>query len=255
MKSATASGGQYGDVFFASIGEGSAHSANVLVPLILKSLPVESVLDLGTGSGTWLRPFLAAGKNDVLGIDGSYVSTASLVIDPGLFLARDITQPIDLGRRFDLAICLEVGEHVPPETSDVLVDNLTRHSSMVLFSAAVPGQGGVDHINEQPLEFWRGLFGQRKFVAHDPFRPLLRGRTDVEPWYRYNTLLYVREDRLGDLPESIAASKLPATTPVPDVSSPLFRLRKAILSALPRWAVSFMANTKHQLRVVARPRG
>jgi len=255
MKPTPTSRPQYGDVFFSSIGTGAAHSANILVPLLLASLPVDSVIDFGCGRGMWLQPFLAAGRSDILGIDGAYVGADTLVIPSDHFLARDITQSVDLERRFDLAVCLEVGEHLPPAASGTLVDNLVRHSPLVLFSAAVPGQGGVDHINEQPLDFWRGLFGERGFLAFDPFRPRLRGRADVEPWYRFNVLLYVREDHVARLPAEIADSLLQADRPVPDVSPPLFRLRKATLRRLPRRTVTFMAETKHRIRVLAGAHG
>jgi hypothetical protein len=246
---------QYGDTFFTSMGVGAGHSADAVIPLLLASLPVASAVDFGCGRGMWLRPFLAAGRTDVLGIDGDYIAAETLVIPPDCFMVRDLTEGIDLGRAFDLAICLEVGEHLPTATSSVLVDNLIRHSAMVLFSAAVPGQGGVDHINEQPLDFWRRLFSARNFLTFDLLRPNLRGRRDVEPWYRYNTLLYVRQDHVGRLPATIAASQVPLDRPVADLSSPLFRLRKAVLRRLPRRTVTLMAETKHRLRVLARAHG
>lgn len=57
-------------------------------------------------------------------------------------------------RRPDLAICLEVGEHLSPELGDRLVRLLSELSSTIVFSAAPRGQGGIAHINEQPREYW-----------------------------------------------------------------------------------------------------
>ena len=122
---------------------------------------------------------------------------------------------------------------------------------MVLFSAAVPGQGGENHINERPLDFWRGLFRAHGYRAFDAFRPGLAGLADVEPWYRYNVLLYVRNDKVPALSGDVRQSEIPEGRAVPDVSSPLFRVRKLVLSKLPRPVVTAMARTKHRLRTMA----
>ncbi|HVY50164.1 MAG TPA: methyltransferase domain-containing protein [Devosia sp.] len=240
---------RYGDVFFSSIGVGSARSADCLVPMVMSALDPASVVDIGCGRGAWLRRFFAAGTNGI-GVDGDYVRPESLLIPADRFRPLDITAEFDLGQRFDLAVCLEVGEHIPPDASGQLVANLVRHAPVVLFSAAVPGQGGENHINERPLDFWRGLFGAHGFRALDAFRPRLAGRTEVEPWYRYNVLLYVREDRVSELPHWVRATELKDGEPVPDLSSPLFRLRKHVLLRLPRPLVTTMARTKHRLRTL-----
>jgi SAM-dependent methyltransferase len=240
---------RYGDVFFSSIGSGSARSADRLVPVVMAALSPASVVDVGCGRGTWLARFLADGVAG-LGLDGDYVARDSLLVPARDFRALDITETFDLGRRFDLAVCLEVGEHVPPEASGRLVANLVRHASMVLFSAAVPGQGGENHINERPLDFWRGVFGQHGYRVFDAFRPALAHHADVEPWYRYNVLLYVHEDAVASLSPAVRAHEIPKGVPIPDVSSPLFRLRKHMLSQLPRPLVTAMARTKHRLRTL-----
>ena len=62
---------------------------------------------------------------------------------------RDLAQPLQIDRRFDLALSLEVAEHLPPECGSEFVQTLTDLSSVILFSAAIPFQGGTDHLNEQ----------------------------------------------------------------------------------------------------------
>jgi len=242
----------YDNSFFNSISGGSTRSAQRLLPLVLKALPVRSVVDIGCGRGAWLAEFGRLGIGDILGVDGDYVSTETLAIPPASFVPRDITQRFELGRQFDLAVCLEVGEHVPHPTSATLVANLTAHAPMVLFSAAVPGQGGQDHINEMPLEFWRGLFKARGYLALDAFRRQIQGARDVEPWYRNNVLLYVRGDVIRTLPGAVQAAAIPDGKPIADLSSPLFRLRKLVLRTLPRPVVSAMARTKHTVRSALR---
>jgi SAM-dependent methyltransferase len=204
------------------------------------------VLDVGCGAGAWVKAHEEAGITDVLGIDGSYLDPALLLIGRARFQASDITRPLSLGRRFDLVQCLEVAEHVPAASGPSLVDNLVRHGDHILFSAAVPGQGGKGHINERPLAYWRDLFGLRGYRAFDFVRPQIAGRSDIEWWYRYNTLLYVHEDAVDRLPSEVRRTELPSRAAVPDVSPFAMRLRKLLLRALPSTAVSHLAAIKHR---------
>lgn len=238
----------YDNKFFNSISGGSSRSAQRLLPLVMAALAPRSVIDVGCGRGVWLAEFMRLGVGDAIGVDGDYVTADTLAMPVGRFVPRDITQPFDLGRQFDLALCLEVGEHVPNEASSELVSNIARHAAMVVFSAAVPGQGGQDHINEMPLEFWRGLFEARGFEAFDPFRRALRGFREVEPWYRNNVLLYVRSELTDRLPAQVRATAIAKGTSIADLSSPLFQLRKAVLRRLPRPVVNAMARAKHTIR-------
>jgi SAM-dependent methyltransferase len=244
----TAPATAYDSKFFNSISAGSSRSAQRLLPLVIGALAPRSVLDVGCGRGAWLAEFMRLGVGDAMGVDGDYVKPETLAIPATQYTARDITQPFDLGRQFDLAICLEVGEHIPNAASAALVANIVRHAPMVLFSAAVPGQGGQDHINEMPLDFWRELFMADGYDAFDPFRRVLRGQREVEPWYRNNVLLYVRSDAAARLPDAVRATAVAPGSPIADLSSPLFQLRKAVLRRLPRSVVNAMARAKHTIR-------
>ena len=105
-------------------------------------------------------------------------------------MCRDLTQRIDVNRRFDLAICLEVAEHLPRQSAELLVTSLCAFSDAVLFSAASPGQGGTHHINEQWPNYWAELFSRRNFGGVDCLRPLLWENEAVAPYYRQNIILY-----------------------------------------------------------------
>ena len=174
----------YSNEFFDYIDAGARRSAQRMIKVVQPWLKAQSVIDLGSGRGVWLGEWLGAGVNDVLAADGDYVDRDRLAVPLGSFHACDLTQPLDLGRRFDLAQSLEVGEHLPNSASKTLVNSLTRHSDRVLFSAAVPGQGGEFHINERPLSFWQGLFAAQGYSAFDCVRPPLKDADDVENWYR-----------------------------------------------------------------------
>lgn len=243
---------KYGQTFFDYQQVGSLASARAVAPTVLSSLAPNSVLDVGCGAGAWLAAYREAGICDVQGIDAGYLDPDQLLFDRSLFRAVDVSRAFDLGRTFSLVQCLEVAEHLPPPSSRTLVGNLTRHGDVVLFSAATPGQGGENHVNERSYEHWRQLFSERGYVVLDPFRPQLAGRPDVECWYRYNLLLFVREGALGCLPANVRATRVPRHEPVPEFAPAKYRLRKWVLSGLPPAAVTRLARAKHRLAVLGR---
>jgi SAM-dependent methyltransferase len=227
---------RYNEAFYNRT-EQSAAAAAAVVAILQPLAPICSVLDVGCARGTWLAAWQAAGCGDIIGIDGGQGGRERLLIPPDRFIETDLSRPFNLGRRFDLVQCLEVAEHLPMERSAGLVDDLTGHGGMVLFSAAPPGQGGACHINEQPYEFWRSLFAERGYEAFDCVRPLIAARRAFPYWYRYNMLLYVRTEAAAVvLPE-----RLPPYKPVPDVSPALFRLRKKLFRLLPQSIIDQLA--------------
>ena len=242
----------YDETFFRYLQQGSTRSAQVIVPLVIDRLKIGSVLDVGCGAGAWLACYRAAGLPRYVGVDGDYVTAASLLIPSSAFLPFDITKPFDLGERFAMVQCLEVGEHLPTDASRTLVENLTRHGDVVLFSAAVPGQGGENHINEQPYEFWRALFAAQGYSPYDFLRPLVRGNTYVEPWYRHNTMLYVAEHSRASLPPAIAATRIPDQNQIPNVASIPYQLRTRILANLSVQTLSRLAILKHNWLILVR---
>jgi hypothetical protein len=235
----------YDDAFFRYIQEGSTRSAQSVVPLVTNVLGVKSVLDIGCGAGAWLREYRNQAVTDYLGVDGDYVDQETVLIPTENFHAQNITQPFDLRRRFDIAQCLEVGEHIPQSASETLVENLVKHSKMVLFSAAFPGQGGENHINEQPYEFWRALFQRHGYKPFDFVRPAIEKCTGVEAWYRHNIILYVAQDFFPSLPLAISRSQVPDDQPIADVSSSMYQLRTLILKFFPVDWLSKLATFKH----------
>jgi hypothetical protein len=129
--------------------------------------------------------------SDVLGLDGSYIDRSHLEIPQACFQSRDLTQRVELDRRFDLAMSLEVAEHLPPEAASGFVAALCDASDVIMFGAAVPQQGGAGHINEQWPEYWEALFKLRGFRQFDCLRAALWDDPDVVYWYAQNTFIYV----------------------------------------------------------------
>lgn len=184
-------GAIYSREFFAGQVDGSARSAAVVVPLILSLLPLKSVLDVGCGMGPWAAEFLANGVPDVWGVDGDYVDRSKLRIPPDRFLARDLTKSLHLGRTFDLAVCLEVAEHLPESRASGLVADLVSAAPCVLFSAAIPGPTGTNHVNPQYLPYWIELFQAQGYEAIDPIRPRIWGNNSVEWFYQQDAVMFV----------------------------------------------------------------
>ncbi len=234
----------YNDTFFDYIDHGARRSAQRLVGVLHEWLKPSTVLDLGCGRGVWLDEWTKAGASDVLGVDGAYVDSARLAIPATRFHAGDLTKPLDLNRRFDLAQSLEVGEHLPTEASDALVDSLTEAADYVLFSAAVVGQGGEFHVNEQPLAFWQEKFAERAFRAYDCLRPHLKTMRDVEPWYRYNAVLYVKCSAQADLPAAIRKHALRDGQKLKEAGDLMWRLRRNIVARLPQGMVTRIAQIR-----------
>jgi SAM-dependent methyltransferase len=236
------------DSHFLSYGRSVAtKSAQVIVPILQEALHPTSVLDLGCGRGAWLEVWKAHGASEVRGIDGDYVDRADLAIDQPEFCACDLGGAIDLERRFDLVQSLEVAEHLPEARARGFVEDLCRHGDTVLFGAAPPGQGGEQHINEQPYAYWRSFFEELGYEAFDFVRPQIASHRDVAPWYRYNIILYVKRETIDSLPESIRQTRLSADTPIRDVSPFPYRVRKSIVRRLPTWATQALANVAKRI--------
>jgi len=184
-------GKTYDDSFYETLDPEVRGSAEVVVPIVHDLLHPASVLDIGCGRGTWLAAFSRCGVGDIVGVDGPHIERAGLEIAPEAFLARDLTQPFDLRRRFDLAVSLEVAEHLAPEHASAFVASLVAHAPAVLFSAAIPFQGGAGHVNERWPSYWADLFSVHGYVSFDVVRPVVWADEQVAFWYAQNTLLYV----------------------------------------------------------------
>jgi SAM-dependent methyltransferase len=192
---------RYDRDYYDRFHQGARSSAQAVVPLVVELLGPRSVVDVGCGTGTWLSVFEEHGISDFCGVDGEYVRDTALEIPADRFVAADLRAGVNLDRRFDLAVSLEVAEHLPEEAASDFVQGLTRLAPVVMFSAAIPHQGGLGHVNEQWPEYWRDLFGLCDFVAVDCIRPKIWENPDVRVWYAQNTLLFVEQAHLDSHPQ------------------------------------------------------
>jgi SAM-dependent methyltransferase len=184
------SGVPYDGDFYGRLDGAVRSSAEIIAPQLLEVFRPTSVIDVGCGIGTWLSVFVELGVPDVTGVDGDHVDPATLAIPRDRFLPRDLERPLDLGRRYDLALSLEVAEHLECRGANAFVDSLTSLAPVVVFSAAVPHQGGRHHINEQWQDWWAAKFSDRGYTTIDMIRPAAWDDERVLPWYAQNCLVF-----------------------------------------------------------------
>jgi SAM-dependent methyltransferase len=232
----------YTSDFFREISEPSRRSAQEIVPLILEMIQPRSVIDIGCGTGAWLSVFKDLGVDDVWGVDGDYVDRSLLQIPPERFIARDLTQPFTLERDFDLVISLEVAEHLPPESAGAFVGSLVKLGPVILFSAAIPRQGGTHHVNEQWPEYWAERFRARGYQAIDCVRERIWNNQIVKSEYAQNSFIYATPESLERLP-GLKMHLDPAQPALLPIVHPKYYLRardfsdvplRKVLAALPR---------------------
>jgi SAM-dependent methyltransferase len=172
-------------------------AAKAFMPFLNEIIEPQSVIDIGCGLGTWLKVFQENGVVNILGVDGAEINVELLAIERKAFHSHNLCETLNLGKKFDLALCLEVAEHLPLENSDNIIDSVVNHSDVILFSAALPKQGGQNHVNEQPFSFWVKKFNERGFVVRDTFRAKIWDNENIDWWYRQNIFLVERGNILN----------------------------------------------------------
>jgi SAM-dependent methyltransferase len=196
----------YGPEFFRSIADGSYASARATWPHIMSALnhPVQSIVDFGCGPGAWLAAFrdLQPGV-ELLGVDHPGARAYPLMIDNDRLREADLSTDIDLCRSFDLCVSLEVAEHLPETSAERFIRTLTNHSDTILFSAAIPMQGGTGHINCRWPSYWRDLFTDCGFRCFDRVRPQIWTNKTIALHYRQNALIFSRRN-LGPPRDGVA---------------------------------------------------
>lgn len=205
----------YSERFFNDQRDHSLNSAAIILPLLIDVFEPASMLDVGCGQGTWSKVAADLGIDDQIGVDGDWARPV-LAIPEHRFRGFDLSAPFDFGRRFDLAISMEVGEHIAANCADIFVGNIVRHSDAVVFSAAVPHQGGVHHVNEQWPPYWTSKFAQCDYRCFDFLRWRIWNDRRIATWYRQNLLIFANRhnSELIRRLEVQAAQPIPAGTAV-----------------------------------------
>ncbi len=193
----------YDDRFYDVIRPGCQASAEAVAPIVdAYAGPFRSVVDIGCGEGWWASAFADRGATVAVGYDSGTRPDPAPIDHRHLDLSSEFPAAADT---YDLAICLEVAEHLPAPLADDLVASLCALAPVVLFSAAMPRQGGTGHVNCQPPAYWAERFATLGFDCHDVIRRTIWTHPTVEPWYKSNILIFAD-------PEAV---RLPAPTGEP----------------------------------------
>jgi SAM-dependent methyltransferase len=180
--------------------ESTRESAREILPTVVDLVKPASIVDIGCGQGHWLAEAVELGIVDVLGVDGAWALPAQLTIPRVKFLVHDLNTPVRLNRNFDLALSLEVAEHLVAWQARAFVQTLCQLADKVLFSAAIPGQGGRHHVNEQWPAYWAKFFAEFDFACFDVLRPKIWNNSRVLWYYAQNCLLYARRGTVDAVP-------------------------------------------------------
>lgn len=207
---------RYDDGFYADQVDGSAESAAVILPILFALHRPESVIDVGCGQGAWLAAAETLGATILTGLDGDWVDREKLRSPRIAFRPTDLAGPIAIERRHDLCLSVEVAEHLPRARAEAFVDALCAASDVVLFSAAVPRQGGTEHVNEERASRWASRFAARDYGVFDLVRGAVWDDARVGWWYRQNCLVYVKRGT----PAYATFAAAPAPRPPRDLVHP-----------------------------------
>lgn len=184
-------------------------SAKEILPVIFEVIKPLSVVDVGCGTGHWLATAQELGAKDVFGVDGPWVNEKQLAIPKENFAAQDLTRELNLNRRFDLALSFEVAEHLPESAARRFVQSLCELADVVAFSAAIPGQGGRHHINEQWPSYWADLFQEHGYDCYDYLRPRIWNNPNVAWYYAQNALMFVHRGTVHAAKSSLGQAVRP----------------------------------------------
>lgn len=190
----------YSEKFYEEMENSSTTSAEVVVPIVMDLVLPKSVIDVGCAEGRWLSVFSKAGIK-VFGVDGIWLKPERLIILREQFQSIDLEKPFTLNRVADLVMSIEVAEHLPESSADRFIESLVRLAPIILFSAAIPMQGGSHHINEQWPEYWSKKFAGHGYIPIDCIRRRVWDDKRVSFFYAQNIFIYVKENELKKYPK------------------------------------------------------
>ena len=182
---------EYDIPYYSNRDAKTRFAAERILQILFESVRPSSLIDIGCGVGTWAAVASELGVDHYLCVDGPWVDRETLVVPESRFRSVDIEDISSIEGKWELSICLEVAEHLSESAGDRLIHWVCAHSDLALFSAAIPGQMGRGHKNEQWQSYWVQRFNSLEFYSIDLIRPKIWGDPDIPYWYKQNTILYI----------------------------------------------------------------
>ena len=215
---------EYDRSFYEQLHLSSRSSAEEIVPFLLEKYHPKSIIDVGCGGGEFINEFKQSGVS-AIGVEGDWVLPL-YEKHPEWLIIANLSEKIEIKTVFDIALCLEVAEHIHESFSDTLIENLVSLSNRIVFSAAIPGQSGTGHINLRYPEYWAKKFAKHGFfLEYDP-RSEFWSNEKVAPWYSQNLLVFANSSIFH------LDFKLPRTLRHPEIFSISKTLKRTVLQIL-----------------------
>ena len=166
--------------------------ADRLAYWIKNRLHPEKVLDVGCGPGMHVYSL-----RDQNVIAWGYDIDSRVKNQPYL---RQVSM-FDIEDQGDVVLCIEVAEHLETHLNADIVQAIRRcltPRGILIWTAAIPGQGGVGHINCQPQQYWHNMFVQAGLLPLSDLRQeLLHWITQGYHmgWFTQNLQIFMRLDK------------------------------------------------------------
>jgi hypothetical protein len=240
---------EYKKGFYESVTSRAIPTANIIAATLSQFIEVDCVVDVGSGDGAWIANFATYFKAnkfiaiDLPGNDFKMIKNTSPKIE--LQETDFEIDPFPLKEESSLTIFVEVIEHISFTQSVKVLDNVLRNSTFLIFSGAVSGQGGTNHINEKPFGYWFALIEQSGFVRLDILRPILQNtEMKIPHYYKNNICLFYNPNKLAGSDLSVNWEGLLHIKQVSpnDLRSIQLKARQSILRHVPVKFVSKMAQ-------------
>lgn len=237
---------KYKDKWYEKKSDEKEIAAREVVSELFDIINPASVIDVGCGDGSWLSVIMemeGSSISEYVGVDGKWVSDRILKIPESNFKATDLKDEIKIERTFDLVISLEVAEHLPGHEAERFVEKLVSLGPIVLFSAAVPFQGGTNHKNEKWQHYWANLFSRHGYKAVKTIRKKIWNNKNIYDFYRQNMMLYVEKEKIKHL--DISSSDIVANNNLISVIHPdLFERKMSKYSGIKEFDPRYISVRK-----------
>lgn len=157
----------------------------------LKDLGASNCVDFGCGHGKYVEYF---NKNNILteGFDGNLFTP---YLTNNTCSVLDLSQPINLNKKYDCVLSLEVGEHIPQLYEAIFIDNIIKHTNgLVIISWAIPDQGGYGHVNCQSNEYIKKIFLDYGFENKQFIENILR-LISFNSWFKNTIMVFQKVNK------------------------------------------------------------